>query len=169
MIFRALTVRQPYASAMFGPHPKDVENRSRKPPERLIGKRLWIHAGEALEVDALPFVRAMGFDPLGLGDLWDGDVEVLSAAVRTKRWDIVPNPLPHGVILGSVLLDSWTRESSSPWRDPSEECAWILRDPQPLAVPVPVPQGGQLTLGWRLPEDVAMQIVAQERGELRAA
>jgi hypothetical protein len=174
MIFPALTVRQPYASAMFfGPHPKDDENRSKKPPEKLIGQRLWIHAGEAFERCGLALCRRMGFNPLGYEGKVPGYVaERIQAA----------NPVPHGVILGSVLLDGyvvgnagWTvgsvhsRRLESPWRDPSVEYGWILRDPQPLLVPIPVPQGGQLTHGWRLPEDVAVQIVAQERGEMRAA
>lgn len=189
MIFRALTVRQPYASAMFfGPDPKDIENRGRKPPADLIGKRLWIHAGQTMELGALPFVSAMGLDPYGLGlhnhdggpcgacvleDALGGDVEPVIAAVRKRRSEsrhgAILNPLPTGVILGSVLLDGWSRTSESMWREPSEEFGWILRDPQPLAVPIPVPGGGSLTLGWRVPEDVAVQIVAQERGELRAA
>lgn len=159
MEFLALTVRQPYASAMFfGPHPKDVENRSRKPPEKLIGQRLWIHAGEALDGDGLHLCLRLGYEPLRRhGEINDR---------------LIHDPLPHGMILGSVLLDGYERGPwsglGSPWRDPSVEYGWILRDPQPLLVPIPVPQGGQLTLGWRLPEDVAVQIVAQERGEIAA-
>jgi hypothetical protein len=168
MIFRALTVRQPYASAMFfGPLPKDVENRSRRPPEDLIGQRLWIHAGETLDVEGLKLCRRLGWNPVGFGD----HLEATQAFARdVRRWE-QRRPLPRGVILGSVLLDRCTmlHEVGSPWRDWRVEYAWILRDSQPLAVPIPVSGGGSLTLGWRVPEDVAAQIVAQERGELRAA
>ena len=165
MFLVALTVRQPYASAMFfGPHPKDVENRSRKPPEKLLGKRLYIHAGEGFDRDGLAVCRRLGWNPLGYVGKVPGTVaERIQAA----------SPVPHGVILGSVLLDGFERgpwsSLGSPWRDPSIEYAWILRDPQPLERPVPVPRGGQLTLGWRVPEDVALQIIAQEHGELRVA
>lgn len=167
--FRILTVRQPWASAMFfGLSPKDVENRTMPPPPSLIGKRLYIHAGEGMDRDDLAFVRAMGFDPFGLGAVFDGPVTALSIAVRRKvlaaRRGEIENPLPSGVILGSVLLDGYSRESDSPWRDHNVEYGWILRDPQPLARPVPVPGGGQLTHGWRPSDDVAAALLEQEFG-----
>jgi hypothetical protein len=55
----ALTVKQPWAQAIarFG---KDVENRTRRPPARLIGQRIAIHAGRAddeMEAMALVYLR----------------------------------------------------------------------------------------------------------------
>lgn len=49
---RALTVKAPWGTAIarLG---KDVENRSWKPPEAIIGQRIAIHEGVALQRDAL--------------------------------------------------------------------------------------------------------------------
>lgn len=159
---RILTVRQPYASAMFfGLSPKDVENRSKPPPRRMIGGRIYIHAGEALEIDALPMCRELGFDPLMVGERTGTE---LRQHVRATLRASVTNPMPHGVILGSVLLAGYERGGDSPWRDPAILFGWILRDPEPLERPVCVPGGGSLTHGWRPSEDVAAQILAQEYG-----
>jgi hypothetical protein len=51
-IGRALTVVQPWAHAIVHLG-KDIENRSWKPPETLIGKRFAIHAGCKCSAEAL--------------------------------------------------------------------------------------------------------------------
>src|SRR5207237_3917037 len=88
-----LTVRQPWASAIFVAG-KDVENRPK--PTRYRG-RLWIHAG-------LHRKRAEG-------DRW---------AERVGVW-IPEEPLPRGVILGVVGLVACGQDSDSVWAPRASE------------------------------------------------
>jgi hypothetical protein len=82
-----LTVRQPWASAIFHAG-KTVENRPRRTHYR---GRLWIHAGEF-----------RGRDEAGR---W---------ANHQRLW-LPEEPLPRGVILGSVQLVDCIDDSDSPW------------------------------------------------------
>ena len=102
-----LTVRQPWASAIFNAG-KDIENRVWATDYR---GRLWIHSG-------LATARA---EP----DRW---------ADQHRLW-VPPEPLPRSVIIGSVDLVDIVRNSTSPWALP-RHYHWILRRPMLLLRPV---------------------------------
>jgi hypothetical protein len=102
-----LTVRQPWASAIFNAG-KDIENRVW--PTNYRG-RLWIHAG-------LATTRAAP-------DRW---------ADEHGLW-VPPEPLPRGAIIGSVDLAEIVRNSPSPWALP-RHYHWVLRQPMLLVRPV---------------------------------
>ena len=129
---RALTVRQPWASAFFnGPRPKDIENRSRPCPRDLVGQRLWIHAGLKLEPEGVAFCRGLGLE--------------------------LPGELPHAAILGSVLVVACVEQHGSPRRVPFMRFGWVVADPRALPQPVPC-VGRGVALGWRIPADVAAKL-----------
>ena len=103
-----LTVRQPWASAIFCAG-KDVENRPRRTHYR---GRLWIHASiHTSRTEA---------------DEW--------AAVH-RLW-IPPEPLLRGVILGSVDLVDCVEDSSSNWALDGYHHR-VLRSPRVLHRPLP--------------------------------
>ena len=111
-----LTIRQPWASAIFLAG-KDVENRGWTTDYR---GRLWIHAGRFKSRD----------EP----DRW---------AKRHRLW-VPEEPLPRGVILGSVELVEIVANADS---------AWALRVTPLAAAPTAtasraVPWTGGLTLKW---------------------
>ena len=115
---------------------KDIENRSWTPPDRLVGQRIAIHAGQ---------------NP--------GHAEALKEIRRDHR---LPNVLPRGLILGTVLLKGYVdderhcsvgltaaevrRATKSKWAQ--GPCLWVLDDPRPFGKPVPC--SGQLRL-WTVP------------------
>src|SRR5690348_7478515 len=102
-----LTVRQPWASAIFSAG-KDVENRPRRTHYR---GRLWIHSGQSrAQPDTTRYER------LGI-------------------W-LPEEPLPRNVILGCVELYDCVEECDSPWAIPGEY-HWLLRHPKVLLRPVP--------------------------------
>jgi len=115
-----LTIRQPWASAIFRAG-KDVENRPRRTHFR---GRLWIHAGLFRDRAAV--------------DRW----------ARSNGVWIPEEPLPRGVILGSVELVDCVDDSDSPWALRGNY-HWVLRRPMLLARPVE--QSGSLGFSWRLP------------------
>lgn len=104
-----LTVRQPWASAIFFAG-KDVENRGRRTKFR---GRLWIHAG----------VYVKRSEP----DQW---------ARENGLW-LPEEPLPRGVILGCVELVDCVKDSDSPWAE-AGSFHWLIRRPQLLREPVPM-------------------------------
>jgi ASCH domain len=121
-----LTIRQPWASAIFVAG-KDIENRGWATEYR---GRLWIHAG----------LHKNRKEP----DRW---------AQREGLW-IPEEPLPRGVILGSVELLAIVEKAESVWALPGE-LHWLLRRPRLLLRPVP--WTGGLTLKWiRPPQGTTM-------------
>ncbi len=52
---KAITVAQPFAWAILEGH-KRVENRTRAPPQSLLGERIAIHAGKRRDQNAYNFV-----------------------------------------------------------------------------------------------------------------
>ena len=123
-----LTVRQPWASAIFRAG-KTVENRSRRTHYR---GRLWIHAS-----------------------IFTGRDEADRWAAEHDLW-LPGEPLPRGVILGSVELVDCIDDSDSPWAL-SDSYHWLLCSP--LLLVRPVPHTGRLGFSWRRPP----------RGQLRRA
>lgn len=110
---RALTLHQPWATAIAN-GPKRIENRKWKPPEWLIGERIWIHAGKHYDESAEDFMR----------DLWP---------------DMPPRDLfQRGAIVGSARVDSFVM--ATPIHIGREwfvgPVGWVLKDVRPLTEPV---------------------------------
>jgi hypothetical protein len=131
-----LTVRQPWASAIFHAG-KTVENRPRRTHYR---GRLWIHAGEF-----------RGRDEAGR---W---------ANHQRLW-LPEEPLPRGVILGSVELVDCIDDSDSPWALPGSY-HWVLQAPMLLVRPVP--HKGSLSFSWRKPPRGQLQRARRHRDSYR--
>lgn len=118
----ALSVSQPYAHALLHLG-KDCENRRWSTSYR---GRIWVHAPKSVDRRPLP----------------DGVA--------------VPDRLEFGVILGSVEVYDVVRGHASPWSwgaltdDGRPLYQWLVRDPRPLAEPVPAL--GALKLWWPNPE-----------------
>lgn len=87
---RALSVWQPWASAIVGPKP--LENRRWPPWEKVIGKYIALHASLTIDDDdAFAFCRCRGWDP-------------------PPRDQLV-----RGAIIGVVRVDGYVTESDDPW------------------------------------------------------
>lgn len=108
MEIRVLTVRQPWAWAIFNAG-KDVENR--RYPTSLRGA-LGIHAGQVIDMPAIAELRAAGFD--------------------------VPDPddLPRGVIVGVTNVVDCVQDSESRWARPGR-FHWLLDASTSLRTHVP--------------------------------
>lgn len=139
----ALTVREPWASSIMAVAAgwKNIENRSRGSlhwAARLIGNRMWVHAGK-------------GWSTSGAID--ERVCSLFDAIICQAR------DFPHaGHVLGSVLVDDVHEASGccEPWgeatyldsdrRTVAGVTHLVLVDPVPLDTPVPAK--GQLGL-WR--------------------
>lgn len=99
-VTRILTVRQPWAWLIVQGL-KDVENRTWAPAWR---GTLVIHGGKTVEETGVEFAEGHKI-PL-------------------------PEPMPRGVILGTVELVGVVTDSRSIWASPGQY-HWILKDPRP--------------------------------------
>lgn len=152
---RALTVRQPWATAIVRMG-KDVENRSRNIAGSYRGP-VAIHAGSAATGR-----RGSRTTFEGVGEV-ERDASGLLLRSKEIAW---PYRLPVGLIIGVVdLVDAHpadghcsTRAQNPDWpTDPM----WHLVLANPRALSSPIPYAGRLGL-WTLPDDVEEQI----RGDL---
>jgi len=147
-IKHGLTVRDPWSQAIvYGP--KRIENRGKRPPEKILGERIAVQAGKG--VDPLPgmlhkppemelkgwggyetteerhhpghiigTVRVVGY--------WvpsDNDCQVI-ASPESYWWDCINEE--KGIIRTDLV------ESNPWWQGP---VGWLLADPQPLDEPIP--------------------------------
>lgn len=122
-----LTVRQPYAAAIFWADPvKDVENRTWLPP-RSPPFNLFVHTGtqDAPGWEASPMAPVLA----AIGEQY-----------RSQR----------SVILGRVTVTGIVRDSSSPWAV-AGNWHWLLADPRP--VPLALPLRGRMKL-WPLEQAI---------------
>jgi hypothetical protein len=92
-----------------------VENRTWAPPQRLVGQRIAIHAALRIDQAAVAAAAEAGF--------------------------VLPDPLPTGVLVGTVRLvgvhhASTCRSQCSAWAQPGVQ-HWELADPRPLHRPLP--------------------------------
>lgn len=125
-------MRQPWAAAIFEAG-KDVENRTWLTDYR---GRLWIHAGRArsrVEPDA--WAEAHG--------LW-----------------LPEEPLPRGVIVGSVELVDIVRDADSPWALRAHH-HWLLR--RAMVLVQPVERKGSLGLRFIRPPQGRQRLARQSR------
>jgi len=125
-VTKILTVQQPWAwLIMHGG--KNVENRSWRPAGGYRGE-LVIHAGKTID---------------------DAGVESAEADMRIE----LPNPMPRGVILGSVDLVDVVQDSDSEWAE-SGQWHWLLGTNLTI-LDKPMPWIGKLSLReftetWRM-------------------
>lgn len=122
---RLLTLPQPFASALISgqrlTHCVDLHALSmvRQELERLQGETFVLRASD-VNWNALPKAR--------------------------KHLSLPPaSDLPERALLGIVVFDRLARESDTPWWKPGLH-ALVFRDP--VALPVPLPQGEQHTRHW---------------------
>lgn len=127
-----LSVRQPWAWAIVTPGVgKDIENRDW--PTKIRG-RVAIHASKGCT----------------LGEYEDA-ADFIYTIDRTL-WSWIPpfKKSDRGVIVGTVEIVDCVTSSASPWF--VGDFGFVLRDPRPLATPIP----WKGSLGFReLPEDIA--------------
>jgi len=123
-----LTLQQPWATAIrdLG---KRVENRSWRPPDRLIGEVIALHAGRVFQEDAADWLAA-----------------------RTGRM-VQRSTVPLGAIMALARIKKVvTDRANDPWF--VGPYGWVLEDVMPLP---PLPCQGRQRL-WRVPQEVRTQI-----------
>lgn len=123
---RALTLRPHWAHAVthLG---KRVENRTRRIPAALVGRRVAIHAGATLPA------------------WWPRELDAACMDRRLMHTSIILRAIVCTAVLASC---EEAHDDPPPWADPSAAWWWHLADVRTLREPVPV-QRGQLGL-WRL-------------------
>ncbi len=164
---RALTLWRPWDWAMaFGG--KDVENRTWKPWQSVIGQRIALHAGEHYDLGGAARIRYLRQYEFG-----DRDLVALDRAIRSEAR--VP-----GVIVATTLLVGWVRiddnrvpfasaashgevdvvdaARTSPWL--FGPYGWVVRDT--VALKAPIPAKGNRGL-WSLSDEQEHQVREQER------
>lgn len=103
-----LTLKRPWAYAVVDGL-KPVENRSWPPPERILGKRLLIHAGKGVD-----------------GWAYDDHPEL-----ERYRDD------PGGLIIGGVTLARWTDVKPRSRFAAEDSVYWMFTKPVRFATPIP--------------------------------
>jgi hypothetical protein len=124
---KALTIKQPWATLIMH-HGKDVENRNWGSSFR--GQVAITSSKTSTDYD---YDSAMG----------------LMSMLGKPFPRCSDETIPRGFILGTVEVYDCVKQSDSPWF--FGEYGFLLRDPRPLAVPIPIK--GRLGF-WDLPEDV---------------
>lgn len=143
---KALTIWEPWATAISARRGKRIENRTWAPSAGLlkVGDRIAIHAGRNVEADAIKEVAAL----LGLEE------------DRFRPW-MAPGCVVAFATFQNVLssADEVTRFAGSDqlkwWHGPR---AWLLRDVVRLPTPLAV-RGAQGL--WDLPADIEAACLAQ--------
>jgi len=119
MIYKAISVRQPWAEYIIG-HGKDVENRTWETDYR---GPLLIHAGKA-------------WGP-GCGPHWDPyDTTRLIVRGRCGAPDLPPEAFVRSAIIGQVDMVDCTFGYPSKWAE-LYSCHWVFANPRRWADPVP--------------------------------
>jgi len=127
---RALSLKQPWVYAIFRLD-KMIENRTWKPPDRIIGQRIALHASKTID---------------------HAGYQVIKDIIGT----FPPTNLPRGAVVGSVRIVGWMHESGQ--GKVPDPCmghliddkwffgpyGWILD--KPLVFGQPIPARGSLGL-----------------------
>lgn len=154
---RAITVRPPWSWAIARAG-KTVENRPR--PTSYRGQ-IAVHAGSRWDKAGASDRRVRAAWHRYIAELLDGGVAV-------ARDDLVP--ADPSIVMGAVVaiaeltdchvkgVKCGSREQCRRWGAPGQ-FHLVLGNVQPLARPVPCL--GQLALPWRIPGDVAAEVLAQ--------
>lgn len=140
---KALTLKQPWAWAVAHVG-KDVENRTWKPPQSIIGQRIAIHAGR-------------GFDRESLSN-------------RAIKNCVLPATFEHGAIVAITTVLTFQHETGfphGPGRFPkSDRAYWWFTGPygwwltRTITLPEPIPCRGQQGL-WTVPPEIEAEINRQ--------
>jgi len=114
---KALTIRQPWASLIiYGP--KDVENRTWKLPQWMVGQKFAVHASKTIDQEDMEAAFELCRQIEGA---WTPDV-AFYAAVR-------------GAVLGTTVAMGCVTESDSPFF--FGPFGFLLRDRKALDLPIP--------------------------------
>lgn len=156
---RALTLIQPwgYAIEHLG---KNVENRSWKPPDAMLGRYLAIHCGKKLDRETVEDLRADGHT------IDDAKVHLgaITAIARLAGWVEGEGFFDHErTVLGSRWCNGALGVPQSPevdlsivtsrwWAGP---IGWVLDSVRPLRSPVPC--NGALGL-WTVPPQIEIDV-----------
>lgn len=147
-VTHGLTLRQPWASAMFDLG-KRIENRSRGPGVRHLGRRIAIHAGAGKDPEGDLQIERMGLAPAF------GTPRPVRAILGTARLIAVLNS-----DRGAVIAPGWTLRTAELLTD--EQVArwaigpfwWLFDDVRKFHEPIPWARG-QLGI-WTLLEEAAV-------------
>jgi hypothetical protein len=155
---KALSIIQPWPWLMFHGTPlKDIENRTWPLPRSMRGQRVAIHASGRRDLDecwkasalinATPSLSEIHFPPIRLAFRGRGFI--------VRSW---PSELATSAIIGTVEIVDCVTASDSPWF--AGPYGFVLRDPRPLAEPIPC--RGWLGF-WTVPSEIERQILEAER------
>jgi len=187
----AISLYQPWATLCVLPDPRSLiwpekryETRGWKPPARLIGRRVAVHAAATWTRRLAEFTAGNHFADLATGH----NPEIVAEILRRHGIDPGPQvpprgrlvrPLPLGAIVGTVvlarslrctrgkvlhraLLDARGEIAAEPGFDQLDlgdfspgRYAWELHQPRPLAEPIPC-RG--LQRFWEVPAPIAAAI-----------
>lgn len=104
---KAISIRQPWAS-LIAHGIKDIENRTWKCPKKYIGQRVLIHASASD----------------GFGRIVN---EEAIFKLYIQKLGIECKKLPHGAIIGSVIIADCVQNHPSVWAE--KGCwNWVLKD-----------------------------------------
>lgn len=104
---KAISIKQPWAS-LIAHGIKDIENRTWKCPQKYIGQRVLIHASANV----------------GFGRIVN---EVAIFKLYIQKLGIECKKLPHGAIIGSVIIVDCVQNHPSVWAE--KDCwNWVLKD-----------------------------------------
>lgn len=146
-VTHALTLMPPWA-VLVVEGPKSIENRTWKPPEWVIGKRIAIHAGKREDRVA------------GAGVILDNGVRAGLWTANPDEWKF---QAVRGAIIGTAVVAGYRLDDSglSPAQQPwfFGPIGWLIEDR--LALAEAIPCRGALGL-WQVPEDLRRS--AQEGG-----
>ena len=148
-----LTLHQPWATCVAH-HGKPIENRGWLPPERVIGRRIAIHAGKRLDRLVARSLEegVAGCPRLGVL-LTDVPLGAIVAVARVRGW--VSSIEPRGWSSG-LTEDDFARATGSPWF--VGPVGWVLGDVKALSTPIPAT--GRQGL-WRLPDRIRDDVLHQ--------
>lgn len=165
----ALSFLQPWLWCIELGH-KTVENRTWKPPAKMVGKRFALHASAGYDREAEPFVQGV----LAALDVVMLNQPVRSAIVGTARLvgalpvkvtgetrlsaAVEVDGILPGCRLGDLDLGQQFRILASPWT--FGPWAWLLADVRRLREPVPCK--GALGF-WKVPDEIAARVRDSER------
>lgn len=141
---KALTLWQPMAWAIARAD-KRIENRPRRPPQKLIGKRIAVHAGKRIHK---PWISAM----------LSGYFGVLAQDVPDEASLITGAVVAVATIAGVVESQAEAHRMGSDTKWWAGPVGILLRDVEPL--PVSVPCRGMQGY-WNLDEDDENAVLAQ--------
>lgn len=157
---KALTLVQPWAWAVIHAG-KDVENRTWRPPESLLGQRFAIHAGKGWDEDGYRWLLDRGLHP--------------PSRDRITRGAVVGSAVLSGIIEGGTVVRGVVRPGRRDGLAMEAACChvdlggwyasrvgWILRDVVALQV-VEDCRGYQGL--WPLPPGLASMVEADSVGD----